>query len=193
MISKLCRVLCSALFAVGVSAGTAAADDFYALDRGPETGERIPHSLATKDQLGQPQDFETIAGENGLVLLFSRSLDWCVFCKGEALDWNARYQEFADRGYQVAILTYDDVDDLRRFSGRRDIEFPLLSDPDSEAIRAFDLLNQQSRPGSRTYGIPHPAVFVIDPRGVITHRFAERNYSSRADIDMVLTAISSGS
>ena len=174
--------------AISLSTAVVAADN-YALDRGPLVGDPIPHTLETQDQFGSARDFQSIKGENGLILLFSRSLDWCVFCKGEALDWNARYKDFVDHGYQVAIITYDSVEDLRRFSGRRDIGLTLLSDPESEVIRAFDILNEHSRPGSRTYGIPHPAIFVVDPSGVITHRFAEQRYSSRTDIDLVLATI----
>ncbi len=161
----------------------------YALDRGPAVGDPIPHSLATHDQTGAPRDFTSVVGENGLVLLFSRSLDWCIFCKGEALDWNTRIEAFTSRGYAVAILTYDSVDDLKRFAGRRDIAYNLLSDPESDVIRAFDLLNGGHRPGSRSYGIPHPAIFVIDRDGIITHRFAEAIYSRRTDISRVLRAI----
>lgn len=42
---------------------------------GPEVGQRIPAFEAT-DQNGVRQTLETLAGPNGLVLLFVRSADW---------------------------------------------------------------------------------------------------------------------
>ncbi len=179
----------AALFTVLLQPATAPAGERYALDSGPQVGDPIPHTRATHDQSGTRQDFQTITGENGLVLLFSRSLSWCVFCKAEALDWSARVEEFNSLGYKVAILTYDSVDDLKRFAGRRNISYTLLSDPESEVIRAFDLLNERYRSGSPAFGVPHPAIFVIDPDGFVAHRFAEDTYSSRTKIDLVLEAL----
>ncbi|MCP5118437.1 MAG: hypothetical protein GY953_47100 [bacterium] len=42
---------------------------------GPAVGERIPHFEAV-DQDGKRQTFDTLKGENGLVLMFVRSADW---------------------------------------------------------------------------------------------------------------------
>ena len=47
-----------------------------ALDKGPKVGTTIPHWLMATDQSGRVQDFGTLAGERGLVLLLSRSLGW---------------------------------------------------------------------------------------------------------------------
>lgn len=38
-------------------------------------------------------------------------------------------------------------------------------------------------------GIPHPAVFLIDKKGVVRWRFVETNYKIRASNEMVLQAI----
>lgn len=57
-------------------AAQAAGSDYDKLDKGPKIGTAIPHSLATADQNGKMQDFASLKGERGLVLLFSRSLDW---------------------------------------------------------------------------------------------------------------------
>jgi len=77
---------------------------------------------------------------------------------------------------------------LARFAKRRKIGFALLSDPKSEIIRAFGLLNERHVPGSAYHGIPHPIVLVIDRKGVVRARFSETDYSQRPDIDAVLRA-----
>lgn len=167
----------------------ALAGEYDKLDRGPLVGEPIPHRLAATDQTGAARTFESLKGERGLILVFSRSLDWCPYCKREALAWNGRYKDAEALGYRVAVLTYDSVRKLARFAKSRDIGYTLLSDPESEIIRAFDLLNEEHEPGGYAYGIPHPIVFVIDRKGVIRHRFSEDHYSERADIDLVLETI----
>ncbi len=42
---------------------------------GPAVGSRLPDFEAT-DQQGQARDFQSLTGENGLLLLFFRSADW---------------------------------------------------------------------------------------------------------------------
>ena len=78
---------------------------------------------------------------------------------------------------------------MARFAKRRKITFTMLSDPKSEIIRAFDLLDASQSPGSGTYGIAHPMILVIDAEGVVRHRFSEATYSRRPKIEAVLDAI----
>jgi peroxiredoxin Q/BCP len=92
-------------------------------------------------------------------------------------------------GYALATVSYDGVKPLAQFSKRRKIGFTLLSDPDSAIIRAFDLLNDDFPPGQPGHGLSLPLMFVIDPKGIITHRFSDPDYSWRPAIDTVLNAI----
>lgn len=78
---------------------------------------------------------------------------------------------------------------LARFAKRRDIRFTLLSDPNSEAIQAFDVLNEDFPPKSAGYGIARPVIFVVDSNGVIKGRFSESNYRERPDMDTVLNTL----
>lgn len=53
-----------------------AGDAHDALDKGPKIGAAIPQPFQAVDQNGKAQDFGSIVGKRGLVLLFSRSLGW---------------------------------------------------------------------------------------------------------------------
>ena len=86
-------------------------------------------------------------------------------------------------------MTYDPVPALARFAGCRGIAYPLLSDPDSEIIRAFGVLDARYAPGHPGHGIARPTIFVVDREGVVRHRFAEPDYRRRPEIDDVLAAI----
>lgn len=46
------------------------------LKAGPAVGAKIPHDLKSVDQNNQHQDFKALALARGLVILFSRSVDW---------------------------------------------------------------------------------------------------------------------
>ena len=52
---------------------------------GLQPGVKAP-AIALRDQAGKERDFQSLAGPNGLLLLFFRSADWCPFCKGQLVD-----------------------------------------------------------------------------------------------------------
>jgi peroxiredoxin len=87
------------------------------------------------------------------------------------------------------MVSYDPVAKIASFAEARQIGYPILSDPKSEIIRAFDLLNETYAPGNFAHGVAHPIIFVVDPSGVVRHRFAEENYQQRPAVDLVLEAI----
>ncbi len=71
------RTLCTMFLVVALAApGASAAERHDTLAKGPRVGDRIPHSLAAADQNNKHQDFKSLARRRGLVLMFSRSLDW---------------------------------------------------------------------------------------------------------------------
>ena len=53
----------------------AAADAEYAAAWGPDVGSRAP-LLAAEDQDGTQQTLASLAGANGLLVVFNRSVDW---------------------------------------------------------------------------------------------------------------------
>jgi hypothetical protein len=53
----------------------AAEEQTYASAWGPQVGTQIPR-LAATDHTGQAQTLDSLRGENGLLLVFSRSADW---------------------------------------------------------------------------------------------------------------------
>ena len=65
----------------------------------------------------------------------------------------------------------------------------MLSDVGSNIIRAFGLLAENYPEGSFYYGVPHPVIVVLDADGRVSHRFSERHYSTRPQIDDVLTVL----
>ncbi|MEM7218193.1 MAG: hypothetical protein AAF515_07490 [Pseudomonadota bacterium] len=50
-------------------------DSEYAAAWGPDVGTQAP-LLAALDQNSQPQNLETLRGDNGLLFVFNRSVDW---------------------------------------------------------------------------------------------------------------------
>jgi len=143
---------------------------------GLTVGERIP-SIAAKDQKGTQQTFDSLKGKQGLLLLFSRSADWCPYCKMQLAELEKARKQFEAKGIRVASITYDSPEILKSFADRKSITYPMLSDPQSQIIRAFGILNPEGT-GFQS-GIPYPGMYYITPDGVIRNRFFEENYTDR--------------
>ena len=77
----------------------------------------------------------------------------------------------------MAAISYDSEEILKYFAGRRKIDFPLLADPDSKTIRAYQVLNTEAV--GQFKGMARPGFFFIDTNGVIREKFFEAKYRDR--------------
>jgi hypothetical protein len=94
--------------------------------------------------------------------------------------------ELRNKGFAVAVITYDSTAILADFSRRRGITFPLLSDQGSATIKAYGLLNTTVDSASTNYGIPFPGTLLVSRQGVVTARFFEEAYQERNTVASIL-------
>jgi peroxiredoxin len=141
-----------------------------------QPGAAIP-KFELKDQAGNTQTFDSLKGSNGLLLIFSRSADWCPYCKSQLIDFEGSRKNFESKGIHVASVTYDSPEVLKTFAQRKNINFELLSDPDSKIIDAFGVRNLEVT-GTQA-GIAIPNYYLIGPDGVIRNRWEEDTLQSR--------------
>jgi hypothetical protein len=93
-------------------------------------------------------------------------------------------------GARLYALSYDEPDALRDFRDAYGITYTLLSDPDSEVIRALGILNTLIDENDHPwYGIPFPGTYVMDADGVITHKFFENNLALRVGPEELRRAV----
>ncbi len=108
------------------------------------------------------------------------------------MELQGRYSDIKRQGLGLIAVSYDSPETLKKFSDSRGITFPLISDPGSQIIRRYGLLNDTVDPKSRTYGIPHPGTFIVDRRGVVVSRFFEDAYQERYTASTVLSTVAGG-
>ncbi len=100
---------------------------------------------------------------------------------------------FDAAGIAVYALSYDEEDALADFSDAHGITFTLLSDPDSDVIRSFGILNTLIDPNDHPWaGIPYPGTYVVDRDGRITDKFFDSNLAVRAGPEQLLRAATGG-
>ena len=143
-----------------------------------EAGTEAPDFSAVT-AAGDSVDFAAISGENGAVIVFSRSLDWCPYCKAQALELETVTAELAEAGWTMNIITYDSPEILAEFRDEHGLSYNVLSDTGSAMIDAYGLRNTEVKAGSRFDGIPHPAIVYIKADGEVAGVQKEDGYVDR--------------
>lgn len=87
-------------------------------------------------------------------------------CTAEACDFRDNLATLRGGGYEVVGISDDSVETLARFADEDRLEFPLLSDPDHAAARAYGAWGDKVVNGEPTVGVRR-STFVIDENGRI--------------------------
>ena len=74
--------------------------------------------------------------------------------------------------------------------GKGAVNFPILSDPDHKIIDSYGL-RDPAYEGQKVYGIPHPAVYVIDKQGKVAWAKIESDYKLRPTNEEIRAALDS--
>jgi len=86
---------------------------------------------------------------------------------------------------QIVAVSYDDPKVLQAFAKKQKIEFPLLSDPESKTIEAFETRNEDAK-DSRIDGVPYPGTFLIDAEGIVQAKLFHEGYEKRHHGDDII-------
>jgi len=152
-------------------------DDF---DPGPTVGSHFP-GLQASYQGRTVTLIEEFAGTNGTAFIASRSFDWCPYCMRQMIQLQETRADFDAAGIGMVAITYDDSALQQAFIDKYDITIPILSDTNALSFKTLGILNENYQPGDFQYGIPHPGMIVIDPKGTVVGKLFLQAYSSRVD------------
>jgi hypothetical protein len=76
---------------------------------------------------------------------------------------------------------------LKYFADRQKIDFPMLADPESKAIRYYHVLNTEAI--GQFKGMARPGYFFVDPKGIIREKFFEAKYRERLSGNNVIAKL----
>ncbi len=101
-----------------------------------------------------------------------------------------------DENVKLIAISVDPPDVSKNFAekiasdGKGRVNFPILSDPDHKIIDAYGL-RDPAYEGQKVYGIPHPAVYVIDKQGRVAWAKIESDYKQRPTNEEIRAALDS--
>jgi peroxiredoxin len=148
------------------------------LSMGLDVGRKIP-AFRAADQHGQMQDFDSIRGPKGALIVFLRSADWCVYCKAQLVELQQYREELRKQGVGLCTISYDTVAILADFGKRKGITFPMLADPRSLIVTAFGLLNDTIAKDDWHYGMANPGAYLVAPDGIVKSKYFARDFTER--------------
>jgi len=94
----------------------------------------------------------------------------------------------------LASISYDSQEILRRFANAYRLTYPLLSDVGSVVIKKFGILNPNVPPDvAPFYGMPFPGQYLIGPNGIVREKFFLPDYQTRVSASHVLLKNHGGS
>lgn len=155
----------------------------------PEVGLAVGQpgpAFSLPDQNGRVVSLAELLKKGPVALVFFRSADWCGYCKLQLVQLQQHLAEIEKAGGQVVGISYDKPDVLHRFSQRR-VSFPLLSDPESAAIGAYGIRNNEAP--AEYAGVSLHGTFVLDRNGVIRSKIFQLSYAERPAVDNLLAAL----
>ena len=105
-------------------------------------------------------------GKNVVLLFFP--LAFTGTCTKELCSVRDNISIYNETNAQVLGISVDSLYVLNKYKKEQNLNFPLLSDFNKDASKAFDVL-YETYPSFEMQGVSKRAVFVIDKEGVVQH------------------------
>ena len=128
-----------------------------------EVGMKAPEfTLSDKD--GTPISLSDFFGKK--VVLYFYSKDNTSGCTRQAVGFAENYAEFHRKDVVVIGISKDSSASHLKFAQKYDLPFILLSDPELQAIQAYDVWKEKKLYGNVSMGVVRTA-YLIDEQGMI--------------------------
>lgn len=116
------------------------------------------------DQNGDTVRLEDFRGKR--VVLYFYPKDNTPGCTRQACAFAASYEQFKAQNVVVIGVSKDSVASHLKFAQKNELPFILLSDPELQAIQAYDVWQEKKLYGKVSMGVVR-TTYVIDEQGII--------------------------
>ena len=133
-----------------------------------EIGSAAP-DFTLPDQNGKLHSLSEYKGQK--VILYFYSKDMTSGCSRQACGFAELYPQFREKDAVIIGISKDTVASHKKFEEKYGLPFTLLSDPDLEVIRAYDVWKEKMNYGKPTMGVVRTTYLIED--GIITKAFGK--------------------
>ena len=180
------QILFCAVLTVLLATSAITVDGTPAQEQEISVGARAP-LFTLKDQNDREVSLAALVQKGPVAVVFIRSVVWCTYCQLQTVQLSENLAEIEAGGGHVVVICYDSPEAIKRFTQRRNIQVPVLSDTgsktiDSYAMRALTCTGDQI--GSARHGS-----FIIDKSGVVRSKPYLTSFEGRSAIDTLVSAL----
>lgn len=100
------------------------------------------------------------------LVLYFYSKDNTSGCTNEATAFRDLYTEFQEAGAEIVGVSRDSMQSHEKFGAKYDLPFPLVSDPEEELCRLFEVIKMKKMYGREFMGVER-STFLADASGVL--------------------------
>lgn len=151
------------------------------------TGDDAPgFSAAVANGDIEPFALEDHLGEGPVVLAFFPAA-FSSTCTDEMCTFRDELHQFTDVGGSVFGISTDLPHAQEAYRQQYDLPFPLVADPDHNAIEAYDVVSSFENLGVDV--VARRSVFVVDSDGNVTYRWLAEDAGKEPDYDEVADAV----
>ena len=128
-----------------------------------EIGTKAPLFIL-QDKDGQEISLADYLGKK--IVLYFYPKDNTPGCTRQACAFAAAYEEFKKKDIVVIGISKDSVASHLKFATKHNLPFILLSDPELQAIQAYDVWKEKKLYGKVSMGVVR-TTYIIDEQGII--------------------------
>lgn len=128
-----------------------------------EVGDTAP-AFSLQDDAGNTVSLSDYAGKRVVVYFYPRANT--PGCTTEACDFRDAMEQLNGSEVAVVGISPDQPEALAKFREDRDLNFPLLSDPEKETLTAYGAFGEKKNYGKVVQGVIR-STFVVEPDGKI--------------------------
>ncbi len=128
-----------------------------------KVGTKAP-AFTLPDQNGTIHTLSQYKGKK--VILYFYPKDNTPGCTKQACGFSERHPQFTEKGAVVIGISKDTISSHKKFEEKYALSFTLLSDPELEVIKAYDVWKEKKNYGKVSMGVVR-TTYLIDEEGVI--------------------------
>lgn len=128
-------------------------------------GTKAP-DFTLKNKDGNEVSLSDFAGKK--VVLYFYPKDSTPGCTKQACSYRDNFGQFREKGVVVIGISKDSIKAHTNFAAKNDLPFLLLSDPELQAIQAYDVWHEKKMCGKVSMGVVR-STCVIDENGMIVY------------------------
>lgn len=132
-----------------------------------EIGTKAP-DFRLQDHEGNFHSLQQFLGQK--VILYFYSKDNTAGCTKQACGFGELYPQFMEKGAVVIGISKDTPESHRKFRGKYNLPFLLLSDTGLETLQAYDVWKEKTMYGKKTMGVIR-TTYLINEQGIIEKAF----------------------